>query len=169
MGRVTASRQPHPAAASRAIAVFDAIRDGIWGLLPVPLNRWIPATAVGYVLINSCTFSLDIAMMSLLFDLAHLPYPVAVSIGYACALSLGYVLNRVLNFESHAKVGGEAVRYVVVAVANYLVLVVGLSWLLHSALNVQAQLARIMAACAEAVAMYCCLRWWVFPRRAGQD
>lgn len=144
---------------------FDRVRDGIWALLPGPLGRLIPATLVGYVLINAFTFSTDMALLTLCYRVLHVPYGLSVSTGYIIALGLAYLLNRAFNFESHSKVGGELVRYVVVVVINYTCLVLGLSKLLHG-IGVQFQLARLCAATAEAAFMYTMMRFVVFRTRA---
>lgn len=146
-------------------AGFDAVRHGIHRLLPGPLKRWVPHTAIGYLMINALTFSLDVSLMTLAYKVGHLPYPVAVSIGYVIALALAYLLNRAFNFSSHGAVGGELVRYVVVVVINYAALVVGISWL-GVKLGLQFQVSRVVASCAEAAFMYCALRWVVFRRPA---
>lgn len=142
---------------------FDRIRDGLWGLLPATVRRWIPNTLVGYCLINLFTFSTDMGLLTLCYRVFRLPYGLSVSTGYIIALGLAYVLNRALNFESHSPVGGELVRYVIVVVVNYTVLVLGFSWLLHR-VGVQFQLARLCAATAEAIFMYTMMRFVVFRR-----
>lgn len=144
---------------------FDLLRDWLWALLPGQLGHFIPATAIGYVLINSFTFSVDIALMTVLFRVVGLPYPVSVSLGFLVAFALAYVLNRALNFESHGAVGRELIRYGLVVAVNYFGLVVGLSTALKST-GMHFQVARVTAACVEAVFMYCSLRWFVF-RRTG--
>ena len=78
---------------------------------------------------------------------------------------LSYVLNRVLNFGSHEAVGKQFPLYVVVSASNYLIFVLGLTDLL-SAVGVYYELSRVLAACCEAVYLYCMLRWVVF-RDAG--
>ncbi|WP_420174938.1 GtrA family protein [Luteococcus sp. OSA5] len=154
--------QPTRTAALRAR--FDRVRDALWGVLPTPLRRVVPATLVGYCLINLFTFSTDMALLSICYRLLRIPYGWSVSIGYIVALGLAYVLNRALNFESRSKVGGELLRYVVVVLVNYGCLVLGLSWALHK-LGVQFQLARLMAATAEAAFMYTMMRFVVFRHR----
>lgn len=140
---------------------FDLVSDWLWARLPRPLRGWIPVTAVGYVMINGFTFSTDMALLTGFHRGLGLPYPLSVTLGYLITLALAYAMNRWLNFESHAPVGGQLARYVVVTVLNYGVLVLGLSsGLVH--LGVHFQLARLVAATAEAIFMYCCLRWVVF-------
>ncbi|MGN6325755.1 GtrA family protein [Pseudolysinimonas sp.] len=123
-------------------------------------------TIIGFVLINGCTFALDLGIVSLTHGVWGWPVPVAVTVGYAIAFTVSFVLNRRFNFRSHAPVGGQVARYVGVVAVNFLVLLLGLTTGL-SAIGVQYQLARIIAGAGEGVFMYCAMRWFVFRPRAG--
>jgi hypothetical protein len=79
---------------------------------------------------------------------------------------LSYVLNRVLNFGSHEAVGRQFPLYVLVSGSNYLIFVLGLTDLL-SAVGVYYEFSRVLAACCEAVYLYCMLRWVVFRDTTG--
>jgi len=89
--------------------------------------------------------------------------PIAVTVAYACAFGLSYVLNRTFNFQSHGAVGPQLAVYVVVVVVNYLAFILGVTSVL-SAFGVQYQLSRIVAGMCEAVYMYSAMRWVVFRR-----
>ena len=89
------------------------------------------------------------------------PLPVAVTIGYAVALSVNYVLNRVLNFRSHAPLGPESLRYAGVVAVNFGVVLLGVTTGL-AAVGVPYQVARVAAGGAEGIFMYCAMRWFVF-------
>ena len=78
------------------------------------------------------------------------------------------MLNRVFNFRSHAGVGRQLPVFVAVSASNYLIFVLGLTDLL-SAVGVYYELARVLAACCEAVYLYCMLRWIVFRDTADAD
>ncbi len=71
-----------------------------------------------------------------------------------------------LNFRSHENVGRQFPLYVAVSASNYLIFVLGLTDLL-SAVGVYYELSRVIAACCEAVYLYCMLRWVVFRDRPG--
>ncbi len=66
-----------------------------------------------------------------------------------------------LNFRSHADVGRQLPVFVAVSASNYLIFVLGLTDLLSS-VGVYYELARVLAACCEAVYLYCMMRWVVF-------
>jgi hypothetical protein len=55
---------------------------------------------------------------------------------------------------------------VAVSVSNYLIFVLGLTDLL-STVGVYYELSRVLAACCEAVYLYCMLRWVVFRGSPG--
>lgn len=131
--------------------------------LPFGLDRLIPATLLGFCLINSFTFGVDLLLLTGLHGWLGLLYPVAVTIAYACAFGLSYALNRYFNFRSHAPVGPQLAIYVVVVVVNYLAFILLLSSAL-TASGVEYQVARLLAGACEAVYMYCALRWLVFRR-----
>src|SRR6202050_1497804 len=123
---------------------------------------------LGYLLINLCTFCIDLGLLGLLHGKERLPIPVAVTISYGTASLVSYVLNRVFNFRSHAGVGRQLPVFVAVSASNYRSFVLGLTDLL-SAVGVYYELARVLAACCEAVYLYCMLRWIVFRDTATAD
>lgn len=138
----------------------------IWQLLPGPIRTRVPISFVGFALVNGFTFSVDLGLLALLYRGAGLPHPLAITIGYVVAFGLAFVLNRRFNFHAHGPVAGQAARWALVVAVNYGALVLGLgSGLVF--LGVPFLVARVIAACAEAVWMYSTMRWWVFATRAA--
>ena len=133
----------------------------IWQLLPRPVRQRVPLNFVGFALINGFTFSVDLALLALLYRGAGLPHPLAITIGYVVAFGLAFGLNRRFNFHAHGPVAGQVARWVVVVLVNYVALVLGVGSGLH-AIGVPFLPARVVAAGAEAVWMYSMMRWWVF-------
>ncbi|MCV7113727.1 GtrA family protein [Mycolicibacterium setense] len=129
--------------------------------LPAPLNAVVAPTFLGFALINTFTFGVDLAILTALHGGLRAPLPVAVTVGYAGAFGLAYYLNRTLNFRSHAAVGPQLTVYVVVVLLNYVAFILGVSSGL-AALGVEYHLARIVAGGCEAIYMYSALRWVVF-------
>ena len=131
--------------------------------------RWLPGklppSLVGFAVINGFTFCVDLALLTVLRSGVRLPLWLAITIAYSSAFALSYVLNRAFNFRSHAPVGPQFAKYVIVVVVNYVVLILGLGTGL-SALGVEYHLARIGAGLSEGVFMYCALRWVVFRTRS---
>jgi putative flippase GtrA len=144
----------------RAAGRFARACAAVTARLPFGLSRAVPPTLVGFAAINGTTFALDLLIVTLLHGLWRVPYPLAVGIGYAVAFGLGFVLNRVLNFRSHAPVGRQTLVYLGVVAVNFAVLV-GTSSALEAA-GVQYQLARVAAGACEGIFMYCAMRWVVF-------
>jgi putative flippase GtrA len=134
--------------------------------LPVRLRRVVAPSMVGFALINSTTFAIDIAVVTLVHGAFGLPLVLAVTAGYGVALSLGFLLNRTLNFRVHGEVGRQAGRYAVVVGTNFLVLLLGVTTLLSSA-GVPYQLSRLVAGACEGVFMYVAMRWFVFRQQAA--
>ena len=116
---------------------------------------------VRFAVIGGCTFALDLVLLTLVHDRLGWPLPVAVTIGYAVALTVNYLLNRKLNFRSHRPIGPESLRYGVVVAVNFGVVLLGVTTGL-AALGVPYQVARVVAGGCEGAYMYCAMRWFVF-------
>ena len=147
---------------------YAAAMTAITRRLPFGLSEVIEPNMVGYLLINLCTFFVDLSLLAVFHGHLRWPIPVAVTCSYGIASVLSYVLNRVLNFRSHADVGRQFPVYVAVSASNYLIFVLGLTDLL-STVGVYYELSRVLAACCEAVYLYCMMRWVVFRDVAGPD
>ena len=140
---------------------FAAAMAAIVRRLPFGLSRVVAPSLLGYAIINSCTFALDLTLLTIFHGALRWPLPVAVTLSYATASGLSYTLNRVLNFRSHAAVGPQVAVYVAVIVVNYLAWLLGLVDVL-AALGLDYRLARIAAGGCEAVYLYVAMRWLVF-------
>ncbi|KAA0110484.1 GtrA family protein [Mycolicibacterium sp. P9-22] len=132
--------------------------------LPFGLNSVVAPTFLGFALINSFTFGVDMALLTVLHSGFAVPLPVALTVGYVCAFTLAFFLNRTLNFRSHATVGPQLATYVGVVAVNYAAFIVVLPTALAAA-GLQYHLARLLAGCCEAVYMYTAMRWVVFRAR----
>jgi putative flippase GtrA len=147
-------------------ARFAALMTAITRRLPFGLSEVVAPSLVGYLLINLCTFFVDLGLLGLFHGTFRWPIPVAVTLSYGTASVISYVLNRVLNFRSHDDVGRQFPVYVAVSASNYLIFVLGLTDLL-STLGVYYELSRVLAACCEAVYLYTMLRFVVFRGSPG--
>jgi putative flippase GtrA len=149
-------------------ARYAAAMAAITRRLPFGLSEVIEPNMLGYLLINLCTFCVDLGLLGLFHGKERLPIPVAVTLSYGTASLISYVLNRVFNFRSHAEVGRQLPVFVAVSASNYLIFVLGFTDLL-AAVGVYYELARIIAACCEGVYLYCMMRWVVFRDVAKPD
>jgi putative flippase GtrA len=129
--------------------------------LPFGLSEVVAPSMVGYLLINLCTFFIDLGLLGLFHGHFRWPIPAAVTVSYGTASVISYTANRILNFGSHEAVGKQFPVYVVVSASNYLIFVLGLTSLL-SHVGVYYELSRVLAACCEGVYLYCMMRWVVF-------
>ena len=118
-------------------------------------------TLIRYLLISAFTFGLDLVLLTVVRGGLGWPLPVAVTIGYAVALSVNYVLNRVFNFRSRAPLGPESLRYAGAVAVNFGVVLLGVTTGL-AAVGVPYQVARVAAGAAEGIFMYSAMRWFVF-------
>jgi putative flippase GtrA len=123
----------------------------------------LDATVLRYLLVSAATFALDLAVLTATHDGLGWPLPVAVTAGYAVALSTSYLLNRVLTFRSHGPLGPETLRYAGAVAVNFGAVLLGVTTGL-AALGVPYQLGRLAAGACEGVFMYGAMRWFVFPR-----
>jgi hypothetical protein len=62
--------------------------------LPPRLRRFLPRQLVGFGLLGGFTFVVDLVLLATLRAWTTLPLPVAVTIAYAAAFGLNFVLNR---------------------------------------------------------------------------
>ena len=153
-------------AAASAGERFGAAMAAIVRRLPFGLDRVIAPNLLGFAVINSVTFGLDLALLTALHGGLRWPVPVSITASYVIASGLSYLLNRALNFRSHAALGPQAGVYAAVIVVNYLAWILGVGAGL-AALGVNYQVARILAAGCEAGYMYAAMRWIVFRDGAG--
>ena len=143
---------------------FRAFTANVTGRLPFGLDRRVAPTLVGYLVINGSTFTLDLALLTVLHAWLGLVLPAAFTIAYLTAFGTSFVLNRWLNFRSHAPVRRQAAVYAVVVAINYLAFILALATAL-SAIGLEYHLSRIVAGLCEAAYMYAALRWLVFRDR----
>lgn len=135
-------------------------------VLPFGLSRVVDPTFIGFALINGFTFGVDLLLLTAMHGWLGWPVEVSIALGYAAAFGLGFVLNRTLNFRSHAPAGRQVLLYVLVVTINFGVILLGVGAGL-AAVGVEYHIARIAAGVCEGVFMYCAMRWVVFRKRGS--
>lgn len=140
---------------------FAALTQRVHGWLPGALSR-IPRTFVGFAMINSFTFCVDLLLLWLTHGVGGLPYPFSVTISFGLASVLAFFLNKVLNFRARGNTATQSTKYLLVIVSNYLIWILAFSSVLEWA-GVHYQLSRIIAALIEGAYIYTLSRFWVFP------
>ena len=145
----------------RAPRIFSRFISHLHRLIPRLLRKRIPATFIGYALINGSAFLIDVSFLWLFYDRLHWFYPLAVTLGYAIAGVYSLVLNRWLNFQSRGHLVAQGSRYALGLASQYVIFIVGLSSYLHW-IGVHAELARLISACCEGLYLYALMRFWVF-------
>ncbi|BAW04790.1 GtrA family protein [Nocardia seriolae] len=145
----------------RAVRWFHLVCDRVVARLPFGLARLIAPTFVGYLLVSGFTFATDLLVLTVLHGMLGLALPIAVTAGYVTAFALSYLLNRVLNFESHAALAPQFAVYLAVVTVNYLVFILGVTSGV-AALGLDYRLARVIGALGEGLFMYASMRLLVF-------
>lgn len=140
---------------------FTAVMTAAVRRLPFGLARIASPNLLGFAVINGFTFACDLGLLTALHGGLRWPVAVSITLSYAAASSLSYLLNRTFNFHSHAAIGRQVVTYIAVIAVNYLAWILGVGAGL-AALGVSYQLARVIAGLCEAVYMYAAMRWLVF-------
>ena len=130
--------------------------------LPFGLAGIVPPSLLGFAVINSFTFAIDLGLLTTLHGGLRRPLPASITVAYLTAFGLSYLLNRTLNFRSHGAIGPQVGVYAAVVFVNYLAWILGVGDGL-AALGLDYRLARIVAGACEALYMYAALRWLVFP------
>ncbi len=131
-------------------------------ILPLGLSRIVAPTFLGFCLINGFTFGVDLTLLTAFHGWLGWPVWLAITLAYLCAFGLSFVLNRTLNFHSHAAVGRQLVLYVLAIGVNYAAFLLGVGAGL-TALGMEYHLSRLIAGACEGVFMYSVMRWVVFP------
>ncbi|GAB3714953.1 GtrA family protein [Mariniluteicoccus flavus] len=145
----------------RAARGFASMTSWIHRRLPRFLN-WIPVTGVGFCILGLTTFLFDLVLLSIFKGWLHINYPLAVTLGYAGASVLNFILNRWLNFQVHGHVAKQSAKQAVAVISNYVIWILAFSSFLDH-IGVHYQVARIVAACIEGVYLYVLMNFWVFP------
>jgi putative flippase GtrA len=165
--KVRRSAQPDQPAKSDQAALgarFNAVTSAIVGRLPFGLADVVAPNVLGFAIINSVTFGVDLGCLTALHGGLRWPVPLAITVSYIAAFALSYALNRALNFRSHGELGPQIRVYLAVVIVNYLAWILGVGSGL-AALGVDYRAARIAAGAGEAVYMYAAMRWLVFRDR----
>lgn len=147
---------------------FTAVMAAIVTRLPFGLARVIAPNMLGFAVISTVTFSLNLVLLIAFHGMLGWPVPVSITLAYLAGSGLGYLLNRALNFRSHGPVAPQLGIYTVVATVNYFAWILGIGAGL-AAVGVDYRLARVIAGACESVYMYAAMRWLVFrDARGGQ-
>ena len=146
---------------------FHALMEVVVRWLPFGLSRVVAPSFLGFVIINGCTFGIDLMLLMMFRGGLGLPVPIAFTLAYVLAFGLSFVLNRALNFRSHAPVGPQAGLYAVAILINYVAFILGVGSAL-TAIGVQYVLSRIVAGACEAAFMYSVMRWIIFRDTKGE-
>jgi putative flippase GtrA len=145
---------------------FTAVMAAIVRSLPFGLHRVIAPNMLGFAVISTVTFSLNLVLLIVFHGMLGWPVAVSITLAYLVGSGLGYLLNRSLNFRSHGAVAPQLGIFAVVATVNYFAWILGIGAGL-TAVGVDYRLARVIAGACESVYMYAAMRWLVFRDAPG--
>ena len=145
---------------------FTAVMSAIAVRLPFGLARVIAPNMLGFAVLSTVTFSLNLVLLIIFHGVLGWPVAVSITLAYLAGSGLGYVLNRSLNFRSHGAVAPQLGIFTVVAAVNYFAWILGIGAGLAAA-GVDYRLARVIAGACESVYMYAAMRWLVFRDAQG--
>jgi hypothetical protein len=94
MSATRAARGPQTPGGPTRGARFTAVMAAVAGRLPFGLSRLVPARLLGFAVISSITFTVDLALLTAFHGGLRWPLPVAITAAYVLASGLGYLLNR---------------------------------------------------------------------------
>jgi len=140
---------------------FTAAMAAIAVRLPFGLVRFIAPNMVGFAVLSTVTFSLNLVLLIVFHGILGWPVAVSITLAYLAGSGLGYLLNRSLNFRSHGAVAPQLGIFTVIATVNYFALILGIGAGLTT-VGVDYRLARVIAGACESVYMYAAMRWLVF-------
>lgn len=155
------ARSLHAERTTRRGERFTAVMVAIVRRLPFGLARVVAPNMLGFAVISTFTFSVNLVLLIAFHGGLGWPVPVSITLAYLVGSGLGYLLNRSLNFRSHGAVGPQVGVYTVVATVNYFAWILGIGAGL-AAVGVDYRLARVIAGACESVYMYAAMRWLVF-------
>lgn len=79
-------------------------------------------TITVFLTIGTLTTLLYFALFTVIWEILHIDYKMAVTISYLTALSFHFFMNRKITFQSsHGKIAAHIIKYAVMAFVNYLI------------------------------------------------
>ncbi|MGF1426338.1 GtrA family protein [Kitasatospora sp. LaBMicrA B282] len=139
-------------AMSEALAPSTVKRAKPFELLRHSLSRFLVA--------GGLSTGIDIGLLYCLHGVLHVQLSVATFIAVLVSFTVNFTLNRAWSFGSAAPVGGQMVRYLVLAGFNWVATVVLVSWL--SALGLNYLIAKVLTVAVNSAVNYVLYQRWVF-------
>jgi putative flippase GtrA len=127
------------------------------GRLAAVLRHSLPR----YLLVGGISAAIDLGLLYVLHAVLDVRLGLATFIAVAAAFVVNFTLNRVWSFGSSAPMGRQAVRYLILAGANW-VLTVVLELVFTGHLGLEFMVAKIVILVINAAINYVGYRWWVF-------
>ncbi|MCD6038602.1 MAG: GtrA family protein [Gammaproteobacteria bacterium] len=161
------SLHPHDTNAGHAIASGTKINDK-WHLRFFSyLYSYFLANKRSIVLflcVGTLSAAVNFSSFTLLWKLVGLNYQIALSVAYVLSVTVHFIANRCLTFQSHhIHFLLQMPRYLTMIFINYLI-TLGITRTVVELLHVTPYLGLLLAIGVTMNTSYLMLRYWVFPR-----
>lgn len=121
-----------------------------------------------FLVIGCLTALLYFALFTLLWQMLHLRYEVAVTVSYTLAVSFHFIANRRITFGSHdQRMLHQLPRYAALVILNYLITILIVE-LLVNVLILSPYLGVLGAVAVTVISGYLISKHWVFRKEIKQ-
>jgi putative flippase GtrA len=96
-----------------------------------------------YVVVGGSTFLIDLGLLILLREVAHVAILLATTISYWASIAFNFFTNRAWTFQAQARLRRHALPYVLLLLTNYVVTIGLVGGLSH--LGVNYAIAKVLA------------------------
>lgn len=120
-------------------------------------------SAVRYLVVGGFCFVVDVALLWLAHEIFGLPLAIATPLSFLASFAVTYTLQRIIAFDSDAKVVPSVARYTALVVFNT-VATTGIVWVVDQ-LGGGWLIGKVVAVVATTVWNFFAYRHWVFAAR----
>lgn len=117
-----------------------------------------------FLTVGSITFALNSSLYTYFLKVLHFNYTSALSIAYVLALVFHFSANRKLTFGSCKKLKPQVIQYLLVALINYLLMLLTVSFLVNI-VTLSPQVSGIIGMIVIVASGYVLLKFWVFSHQ----
>ncbi|WP_311243185.1 GtrA family protein [Microbacterium sp. WCS2018Hpa-23] len=124
-------------------------------------------SAVRYLVVGGFCFVVDVALLWLAHEIIGMPLAVATPLSFLASFAVTYTLQRIVAFDSDAKVVASVARYTALVIFNTIA-TTGIVWVID-ALGGGWLIGKVVAVVATTVWNFFAYRHWVFATRSPRS
>lgn len=125
------------------------------------------SSAVRYLVVGGFCFLVDIGLLWLAHDVLGVPLAIATPIAFLASFAVTYTLQRVVAFNSDARVTPSVARYTALVIFNALASTV-IVWAFDT-VGLEWAVGKVVAVAATTVWNFFAYRYWVFASPKGKS